>query len=102
MNAHRIKDTDGSRDGEDLTSLDLCLTLLSSLMLSQVGIGVETIIAAGILVLIGVIIIMVVGALLFFLPATVVAGIVWYLTGSELYAALAFLFIAVLSLTKKK
>jgi hypothetical protein len=67
-----------------------------------VGVGVETIIAAGILVLIGVIIIMVVGALLFFLPAAVVAGIVWYLTGSELYAALAFLVIAVLSLTKKK
>lgn len=102
MNAHRIKDKDGSRDGEDLTSLDLCLTLLSSLLLSQVGIGVETIIAAGILVLIGVIIIMVVGALLFFLPAAVIAGIVWYLTGSELYAALAFLAVAVLSLTRRK
>jgi hypothetical protein len=89
-------------DGEDLTSLDLCLTTLSSLLLSQVGAGVETLVAAGILVLIGVIIIMVVGALLFFLPAAVVAGIVWYLTGSELYAALAFLVIAVLSLTKKK
>ena len=85
-----------------MTSLDLCLTLLSSLLPSQVGIGVETIIAAGILVLIGVIIIMVVGALLFFLPTAVVAGIVWYLTGSELYAALAFLAVAVLSLTKKK
>ena len=83
-------------------SLDLCLTLLSSLLLRQVGIGVETIIAAGILVLIGVIIIMVVGALLFFLPAAVIAGIVWYLTGSELYAALAFLAVAVLSLTRRK
>jgi hypothetical protein len=63
---------------------------------------VETIVAAGILVLIGVIIIMVVGALLFFLPAAVIAGVVWYLTGSELYAALAFLAVAVISLTRRK
>ncbi|MFA5869316.1 MAG: hypothetical protein WC941_06405 [Candidatus Bathyarchaeia archaeon] len=62
----------------------------------------ETLVAAGILVLIGVIIIMVVGALLFFLPAAVVAGVVWYLTGSELYAALAFLAVAVISLTRRK
>jgi hypothetical protein len=45
---------------------------------------------------------MVVGALLFFLPAAVIAGVVWFLTGSELYAALAFLAVAVLSLTRKK
>lgn len=62
----------------------------------------ETIVAAGILVLIGVIIIMVVGALLFFLPAAVIAGVVWYLTGSKLYAALAFLAVAVISLTRRK
>ena len=58
--------------------------------------------AAGVLVLIGVIIIMVVGALLFFLPAAVVAGIVWFLTGNELYAGIAFLVVAVLSLTRRK
>jgi len=85
-----------------LISLDLCLTMLSSLLLNQVGTGVETIVAAGVLVLIGVIIIMVVGVLLFFLPAAVIAGVVWFLTGNELYAALAFLAVAVLSLTRKK
>jgi hypothetical protein len=67
-----------------------------------VGIGLETLVAVGFLVLIGVIIIMIAGALLFFLPAAVVAGVVWFLTGSELYAALAFLAVAVLSLTRKK
>jgi len=67
-----------------------------------VGIGLETLVAVGVLVLIGVIIIMIVGALLFFLPAVVIAGIVWFFTGNELYAALAFLAVAVLSLTRKK
>ena len=76
--------------------------MLSSLLLNQVGSGVETIVAAGVLVLIGVIIIMMVGALLFFLPAAVIAGVVWFLTGNELYAGLAFLTVAVLSLTRKK
>ncbi len=83
-------------------SLDFCLTILSSLLLSQVGIGVMTLIAAGVLVLIGLIIIMVVGALLFLLPAALVAGVVWYFTGNELYAGLAFLVVTVLSLTRKK
>jgi hypothetical protein len=64
--------------------------------------GIETIVALGILVLIGVIIIMVAGALLFFLPAAVIAGVVWYLTGNELYTGIAFLVIAVLSLTRRK
>jgi len=95
-------DENGLSNGEDLISLDLCLTMLSSLLLNQVGTSVETIVAAGVLVLIGVIIIMVVGALLFFLPAAVIAGVVWFLTGNELYAALAFLVVAVLSLTRKK
>ena len=83
-------------------SLDLILTMLSSLLLSQVEIGVETLVAAGVLFLIGVVIIMVVGALLFFLPAAIVAGVIWYFTGNELYAGLAFLAVAVISLTKKK
>jgi hypothetical protein len=64
--------------------------------------GIETIIALGVLVLIGAIIIMVAGALLFFLPAAVIAGVVWYLTGNELYTGIAFLVIAVLSLTRRK
>ena len=76
--------------------------MLPSLLLKQVEIGVETLVAVGVLVLIGVIIIMVVGALLFFLPAAVIAGVVWFLTGNELYAALAFVAVAVISLTRKK
>ena len=82
--------------------LDLFLTMLSSLLLSQVGIGIETLVVAGVLVLIGLIIIMVVGALLFLVPAAIVAGVVWYLTGNELYAGVAFLVIAIISLTRKK
>ena len=83
-------------------SLELSLTSLSSLLLNQVGIAVESLVALGVLVLIGLIIIMVVGALLFLLPAAIVAGVVWYFTGNELYAGLAFLAIAVLSLTRRK
>ena len=83
-------------------SLDLYITLLSSLLLNKVSLGVESLVGAGILVLIGIIIIMAVGALLFFVPAAVIAGVVWFLTGNELYAAATFLVIAVLSLTKKK
>ncbi len=65
MCARRIADEKGLCDGEGLMSIDLFLTMLSSLLLIQVGIGIETIVAAGVLVLIGLIIIMVVGALLF-------------------------------------
>jgi hypothetical protein len=64
--------------------------------------GIETLVVVGILVIIGLIILKVVGALLFFLPAVVVAWIVMYLTGRELYAAVAFLAICILSLSKKK
>jgi hypothetical protein len=64
--------------------------------------GIETLVAVGILVLVGLIILKVVGAILFFLPAAVIAWIVLYLTGRELYAAVAFLAICILSLTRKK
>ncbi|MCX6655357.1 MAG: hypothetical protein NTY03_09580 [Candidatus Bathyarchaeota archaeon] len=64
--------------------------------------GIETLVAVGILVLIGLIILKVVGAILFFLPAAVITWIVLYLTGRELYAAVAFLAICILSLTRKK
>jgi len=95
-------DENGLSDGENLTSPDLCLTMFSSYLLSQAGSGVETIVAVGVLVLIGIIIIKMVGALLFFLPAAVIAVVVWFLTSNELYAAIAFLAVAVLSLTRKK
>jgi hypothetical protein len=72
------------------------------MLLSQVGFTLETLVGFGVLVLIGLVIIMVVGALLFLLPAAVVAVVVWYFTGNELYAGAAFLVIAVLSLTRRK
>ena len=62
----------------------------------------ETLILVGAMILIGIIIIMVVGALLFFLPAAVLAGVVWFLTGNELFTGLAFLAVALLSLTRRK
>jgi hypothetical protein len=85
-----------------MAATDFCITIVSSLFPSRVDTALEGLVAAGVLVLIGIVIIMTVGALLFFLPAAVVAWIVWFLTGSELYAAAAFLIIALLSLTKKK
>lgn len=64
--------------------------------------GVETLVVVGILILIGLIILKIVGAILFFVPAAVVAWVVFYLTGIELYAAVAFLAICILSLSKRK
>ncbi|MBN1682531.1 hypothetical protein JW865_03145 [Candidatus Bathyarchaeota archaeon] len=63
--------------------------------------GIESLIGVGILLLIGIIIIMVTKALLFFLPAVVISGLVYFITGNEMYAALSFVGIAVLSLLKK-
>jgi len=53
------------------------------------------------LLVIGGIIIFVVGMLLFFVPALIIAGIVWWLTGSELFAGIAFLLVALSALFKK-
>lgn len=54
-----------------------------------------------IMVLIGSIIIWFVGTLLFFLPAAVMAGVVWALTGNPNYTGAAFLLVALISLVKK-
>jgi hypothetical protein len=43
----------------------------------------------------------VVGTLIFFLPAVIVAGVIWLLTGNPNYTGAAFLLIAVLSILKK-
>lgn len=53
------------------------------------------------MVLIGSIIIWIVGTLIFFLPAAIVAGVIWVLTGNPNYTGAAFLLIAVLSILKK-
>jgi hypothetical protein len=83
-------------------SLETNLIMLSSMLVSHVGLGIETIIVAGVLILIGLVIIMVVGALLFLLPAAIIAGVVWFLTANELYAGVAFLLVAIISLTRRK
>jgi hypothetical protein len=89
-------------EGDDLISISQFLITFFYLLQVQTGFDVNTIVVAGILVLIGIIIIMVVGAMLFFLPAVVIAGVVWFLTGSDLYTGLAFLAIAILSLSRRK
>jgi hypothetical protein len=54
------------------------------------------------LIIIGSIIIWIAGALIFFLPAFIVAGIVYWITGDDTLAGLAFLLVALSSLTRKK
>ncbi|MBM3292669.1 hypothetical protein FJY84_08325 [Candidatus Bathyarchaeota archaeon] len=70
-------------------------------MFSVLAMGIETLIGVAVLFLIGIIIIMITKALLFFLPAVVISGLVYFITGNEIYAALSFVAIAVLSLIKK-
>lgn len=56
-----------------------------------------------VLVVIGVaIIVVVIGSLILFLPAAVIAFVVWLLTGSLFYAGVAFLVIAVLMIVLKR
>jgi len=56
-----------------------------------------------ILLVIGLIIIVFIAKVLFFfLPAAIVALVVWFLTGSGLWAGIAFLVIAALSIAKHK
>ena len=54
------------------------------------------------MVIIGMIIITVLGTLFMLIPAIIVSGIVWWLTGSELLTGVAFLLIALSSFLKKK
>jgi len=49
-----------------------------------------------------IILLFIVKALFFFLPAAIVAIVVWFLTKSEFWAGIAFLIIAVLSIAKHK
>lgn len=56
-----------------------------------------------ILLIIGVIIILFIAKVLFFfLPAAIVALVVWFLTRSGLWAGIAFLIIAAISIAKRK
>jgi membrane protein implicated in regulation of membrane protease activity len=64
------------------------------------GLTGELIIVIIILIL-GLIIIAVLRALLFLLPAAIVAVVIWFLTGNLTWAAVAFLIIAALSILKR-
>jgi hypothetical protein len=61
---------------------------------------IDLIVGFGLLV-VGVIVIMVIGALIFLLPAAILAFVVWFLTGSMFWAGVVFLVIAIISLLKK-
>ena len=54
------------------------------------------------MVLLGSIVIWVIGTLIFFIPAVIVTGVIWFLTGNPDYTGAAFLIIAALSILKKK
>jgi hypothetical protein len=62
---------------------------------------IDLIMGFGLLV-IGVIVIMIIGALIFLLAAAILAFVVWFLTGSMFWAGVIFLVIAVISLVKKR
>ncbi len=53
-------------------------------------------------IVIGVIIIVIAGVLFALIPAFVVSGIVYVITGNQTYAGVAFLLIALLAFTRRK
>lgn len=53
-------------------------------------------------ILVGVAVIMLLKAAIFFLPAIVLAAVVWYFTRSLAFAGLAFAIISILCVFKKK
>jgi len=56
-----------------------------------------------ILLVIGIIIIVaVVKVLLFFLPAAIIAIVVWFLTKSFFWAGVSFVFVAIISIVKRR
>ena len=59
------------------------------------------IVALVVLVIIGIIIILLIRLLLMFIPAVLLALVVWFFTGSLFWAGIIFLVIAALSILKK-
>jgi hypothetical protein len=53
------------------------------------------------LLVVGCLLVMVMGALIFLLPAAILAVVVWFLTGNLFWAGLVFLIVALISLLKK-
>ena len=79
--------------------IDELVLLLTSTDPLQIFAGVIGLLAALVFVVIGIlVIVLVVSALIVFLPAIIVAIIVWYFTGSFLFAGIAFLVVAIISL----
>lgn len=80
-----------------------------SLLASLVSSAIEQLIANPllviggliILVLIGLFVIVIIGTLILILPALIVAGVVWWLTGSEILAGFAFLLIALIAFARR-
>jgi len=76
----------------------LALNLVTLQILGLLGDAVFLVL----LLVIGIVIIVVLAhALLFILPAGIIALVVWFLTGSFFWAAIAFLAVAVISLVKR-
>ncbi len=63
---------------------------------------VSELIILAVLVIIGIIIIALLKVFITLLPAIVVAAVVWFLTGSALYAGIAFLVIVVLGFLRRR
>lgn len=72
----------------------------AALLLPSISFG-ELIIFA-ILVIIGIVIIMLLRAVIHFILPIIAAIVVWFLTGSLLYAGLAFLAVAIIQLIVRK
>jgi hypothetical protein len=64
--------------------------------------GIVDLVLAAIILIVGIlVIILIVGALIVFLPAIIVAVVVWFFTGSLLVAGIAFLVVAIISIAAK-
>jgi hypothetical protein len=53
-------------------------------------------------VMVGVAVILLLGAFLFLLPALLIAGVTWLLSGDQLLTGVAFLAVALISLVKRR
>lgn len=94
-------DTDIIRRVTDLDLVSELFPLASEALSGLLTTPILLIGALLVMVLIGVIIIVVIGSLIMLIPAFIVAGIVWFFTGSELLTGIAFLFVAVIAFARK-
>ena len=80
------------------------LSFLLNMIAAQNDFTIPVIGIAGLLALfiIGAVIIWIAGVFFFFLPAFIVSGIVYWISGSDTLAGVAFLLVALSSLTRRK